>query len=379
MNSTTVVYGDPNNISIFESSEPYTIKNGTKILSTESYARELATVYEDFFDGIDSTSKFSLSAGENVVGKIHSINATELTLDVGQREFAYVSIDKDKLDVENFSVGQEVEAVIVEDQERSQWLKASITERIKKDIYDDMRDMESTKVYDAKVLCLSNNGYDLDISGLKVFMPGSLGGINKLVDFNSLVGKTIKVMTVKNNNSYSKYKNTLIVSHREYLKPLIPIEANKLEVGERYSGHVTDTTKFGIFVELEGGILTGLIHKDEFDEQLKDLFDANQVTPGVEIEFYLKEVVTPTRIILSRNPIQKEDLIKIEYKKNQEIEGKVTKLTRYGAFVKFRNDKNVSGLVHISKMKDIEVERGENVNCRIININNGKYDLEFIK
>lgn len=374
MNSTAV-YGDPNNITVFESEKPFTTKSGLKITSTEPYAKELAKVFEDYFSG-NTIKSYSLNAGEVVSGKIVSINKAEITLDVGHREFAYVSVDKDKINAEDFSIGQDIEVIILQNQERSEYLKASITEKVKKELYDDMSDWDSNKVYDAKVLQLSNNGYELDISGLKVFMPGSLGGINRLTNFNELVGKTIKVMTVKNNNSYSKYKNSLIVSHREYLKTLIPEKVQELELGDAYSGHVTDTTHFGVFVEFNE-VLTGLIHKDEFDEGLKELFDRGDVKPGVEIEFFLKEIINPKRIILSRNPVDLSEVNKkVEYKKGEIVKGRVTKLTKYGAFVKF--DKNTSGLVHVSKMEGVDVDRGDKVSCKIININNDKYDLEFV-
>ena len=374
MNSTEV-YGDPENISVFTAEQPFQTKSGLKILSTEPYAKDLAKSYEDYFNGVAPVKKYSLCTGEVVLGRIVSINEDEISLDLGHRELAYVSVDKDKLNPSDFSIGQEIEVIITQDQERSEYLKASITGKIRKELYDDMTDWDSNKVYDAKVLRLSNNGYDLDILGLDVFMPGSLGGINRLVDFNDLVGKTIKVMTVKNNNSYSKYKNTLIVSHREYLKTLIPIKLQDLVVGDKYTGKVTDTTHFGIFVEFNE-VLTGLIHKDEFDDGLKELFDNGDVKPGVEIEFFLKEIINPKRIILSRFEVDLTALKEVKYKKNEIVKGRVTKLTSYGAFVKF--DKNTSGLVHISKMKNVEVERNDKVECKIININNGKYDLSFV-
>ena len=361
-------------ISIFDITEPFTTKRGSKILSREPYAKELAEIYEAHFS--KESLNFSLTNGELIKGIITNISSSEISIDLNQREFAYVSISRDKLDVNNFHIGQEIEAIVIEDQESSTYLKASITDMLKKEIYDDMMDWKSTKVYPAKVLNLSNNGYDLDIHGIKVFMPGSLGGINKLVDFNTLVGKTINVMTVKNNNNYSKYKDTLIVSHREYLKSLIPNELAKLQVGERYSGFVTDTTKFGIFVEFNE-VLTGLIHKDEFDEQLKELFDTNKIESGIEIEFYLKEVVTASRIILSRKEVEISHKEKIKYTKGDKVKGRVSKVTTYGAFIKFES--GVSGLLHISKMKDVELVKGDLVNCAIINVNNDKYDLDIIK
>ena len=100
-------------------------------------------------------------------------------------------------------------------------------------------------------------------------MPGSLGGVNKLHDFNVLVGKELVVMPI----TYSRDKETIVVSHREYLRTLIPsaIEELKENIKDKVVGFVTGTTKFGIFAEFNQ-CLTGLIPKAELDESTQELF-----------------------------------------------------------------------------------------------------------
>ena len=324
-------------------------------------------------EGTINNKSYNVDLYDNVKGVISSITKDEILLQINDKECAYIDIKKDKLS-EEYQVGDEVEAMITELPVNGSHIKASITEKIKNDLYKDMLDYKSKTVYDAKVTGLSsNNGYELLIDGVKVFMPGSLGGINRLTDFESLLGKTIKVMSIKNNNSYSKYNKELIVSHREYLKSLIPNEIEKLVIGNTYTGRVTDVAKFGIFVEFND-VLTGLIHKDEFDDIIAEHFNKKEIVPGTEVVFYLKEVVSNNRIILSRlKPDERRESKREKYKVDDIVKGKVTHIAKYGAFVKF--DKNKSGLLHNSNMKGLELEVDQKLECKILNINSGKYDL----
>lgn len=261
MNEAKVTYGDPSNISMFEENgnSDIVLENG-KLLSKEPYAEELLKLYNESFTKIPTN--LDINIGDSVTGKIARISQSDILLDFGGKEFAYISIEKDKLNPASYKIGEEISALIVDTQG---YLKASVVEQVKASLYSEMKGEGNKTVYDAEVIDLTQNGFILNIEGVKVFMPGSLGGINMLTDFKSLVGKTIKVMPIKNENRYSKHKDQLIVSHREYLQTLIPAELEKLEIGAVYTGSVTGTKDYGIFVEFNN-VLTGMIYKDSFDD-----------------------------------------------------------------------------------------------------------------
>lgn len=375
------IYGDPNNIAVFDLENPNEKKHKKqKILCNESYRDELLSAYENFEEGNINSDNFDLSTGSNINGTIVSINQNDIVLDIGAKYNVYISVEKEKVNLEDFSIGDELNVSVIST--KGNFIKGSMVEYTRAKIYEEMRSTGEKSIYAAKVLELSENGYILDIQGVKVFMPGSLGGINKLLDFSSLVGKTINVMTVNNNNKYSKFKDQLIVSHRDYLKTLIPEEIEKLEIGSVYTGAVTDTTKFGVFIEFavdanSPTVLTGLIHKDDFDELLLELFDTKQVQPGTKIDFYLKEVVSNSRIILSRNVLDTEKEEKNAIKKGDIIKGRITHIVKYGAFVSLGNKK--SGLIHINKIEDIsKLNQGDSVDVKILDIQGNKYDLDIV-
>jgi ribosomal protein S1 len=173
--------------------------------------------------------------------------------------------------------------------------------------------------------------------------------------------------------SYSLEKNTIIVSHREYLNTLIPNAIDDLNenIKDQLTGVVTGTTKFGVFAEFNK-CLTGLIPNTELDEETLERFNKYEIKPGDEISFWTKEIINDKKIILTQMG-PKEDLwdkIDEKYKPMMIAPGIVTKVTKYGAFVEL--EKGISGLIHKTKLKETSLDRGDKVNIRIQAVNSSE-------
>ena len=80
---------------------------------------------------------------------------------------------------------------------------------------------------------------------------------------------------------FSKEKDTIVVSHREYLRTMIPTTIDNLEetIKEPRTGFVTGTTKFGIFAQFDE-CLTGLIPKVELTEDTQRALEKGSIKPG---------------------------------------------------------------------------------------------------
>ena len=177
----------------------------------------------------------------------------------------------------------------------------------------------------ATVKSINPAGYDIEINRdgycIQAFMPNTLAGVNKLWDPESIIGKSFEVCV----ESFSDEKGTYIVSRRKYLSSLIPVEIKKLNTETVYSGHVTGTTKFGVFVEFNE-CLTGMVHITNINPIFADKLD--QIMPGTQIEFYVKEIIRD-KIILTQ--ILKESLwdsISI----GQKIDGIVKEIKSFKSF-----------------------------------------------
>ena len=208
-------------------------------------------------------------------------------------------------------------------------------------------------------------------------MPGSLGGLNKLHDFNSLVGKEIIVMPI----TFSNEKDTIVVSHREYLRTMIPTRIFELEenIKEVRTGFVTGSTKFGVFAQFDD-CLTGLIPRVELDEATQKALDNKTINPGDEITFWAKEIISEKKIILSQlgPKIDIWDGVDEKYKPMMITKGTVTKITSYGAFVEL--EKGISGLIHKSKLKAANLTKGDVIDIKIgsVNVSDRKITMNIV-
>jgi len=356
------------------------VPHGVKLMCNESYAPDVLAMY-----GVtDATLKKAQLTEDKVDyttrGEISFISEdrTRALIDIQSKHTAYCVLTKEPdYIVEQLKVGMEIDVKI----------KTSKTGDVIASISDALMEVKLKEIKDAignssigftgKVKELIHGGYWVDVAGIKCFMPGSLGGLNKLHDFNAIVGKDLIVMPI----TFSKEKDTVVVSHREYLRTMIPttIENLKENIKEEKVGFVTGTTKFGVFAEFDE-CLTGLIPKAELSEEYQNALNDKSIKPGDEIKFWTKEIITDRKIILSQlgPKIDLWDGADEKYKPMMVTEGKVTKLTSYGAFVEL--EKGISGLVHKSKLKNREIAKGDIINVKIgsVNVNDRKITMNIV-
>lgn len=349
------------------------VPHGTKILSTDSNVIEFLSLY-----GLTTEVEKSIKKCEDkkeyiTQGEVLRITKDKLgkkesaLIDVGSKFTAFCPLDKEINEiVEQLEVGMMVDVKVKTSSNGT--ILASISDAIDEVRFSEILNSIGNKSvgFNGKIVELINGGYWVDLSGIKCFMPGSLAGLNKLWDFESLVGKTLIVMPI----SYSDEKKTLIVSHREYLNTLIPGEIEDLHenIKNKIEGIVTGTTKFGIFAEFNS-CLTGLIPNTELDEETLSMFNHNKIKPGDTISFWTKDIINDKKIILTQKGPREDiwDNVEEKYKPMMIVPGIVTKVAKYGVFVEL--EKGISGLIHKTKLKDVSLDKGDKVNIRIQSIN----------
>jgi ribosomal protein S1 len=288
------------------------------------------------------------------------INGQYLVFDGGFKD--YVRIDNrpnESKYLKNTNVGDSVDVFVTEINNTNFIIKGSISEIYESKARKSLTSLQEGVSVKAYVRELTPAGYNIDLNyegvTLPGFMPNTLAGINKLHDQSSILGKTFDVMI----ESFSRDEGTYIVSRRKYLQTLIPQSIKELEYGVVYTGHVTGTTDFGVFVEFKE-CLTGMIHKTNIDPEWADKLSS--ISPGFEIEFYIKEIVKD-KIILTQ--ILREslwDTIKV----GQIFSGKIRDIKSFGALVILDDETN--GLIHTSEMEKSSrrLSTGEQVKVRVI-------------
>jgi len=157
----------------------------------------------------------------------------------------------------------------------------------------------------------------------------------------------------------------------------------KYPVGQRVVGTVTKITDFGAFVKLEDGV-EGLVHVSELDwghvAHPRDV-----LKQGDEVEVKILSVDPQERRIslsireLKANPWR---MFVDEYSIDQVIEGEITEIKDFGAFMKITDD--VDGLIHVSEISDERIATpqdvlsvGDKVQAKIIGINEDKKQVRL--
>ncbi len=210
-----------------------------------------------------------------------------------------------------------------------------------------MKQIENpTQAYTAKILETNKGGFFVEVQGIEAFMPGSLAAPNKIMDFQSYVGKEVIVMI----EDFLKEMNSFIVSHKKYLSHALPILISKLDTSKQYSGIVTGCSKFGIFLEFDE-LFTGLLHISKMDEQTKIQFNARNIKVGEKINFYIFEITKDNRIILTQeSPEEKLNKIQnfILESKDKIIETNIAAIMNFGIIVNYGE---INGLIPIADFK----------------------------
>jgi small subunit ribosomal protein S1 len=137
--------------------------------------------------------------------------------------------------------------------------------------------------------------------------------------------------------------------------------ASRYTTGTHVSGIVRNLTSYGAFVEIEEGI-DGMVHVSDMSWTRKINHPSELLKKGDKVDAVVLEVdPAQQRIALGMKQLADDPWRQIEqkYKVGDIVEGKVSKLASFGAFVQLQDD--IDGLVHISQVSEERVEKIKNV------------------
>lgn len=302
--------------------------------------------YQEMVKMYDLDNIFVPEKGQVVSAKLTNKTANQYVFTVGGCKDDIRIEDRlsESKYLKSSTIGDIVDVLITEVNHETYFIRGSVAALYESRAHQNLKSLEEGKPVSVTVKSLNPAGYEVEISHggvtLPGFMPNTLAGINKLHDPSSIVGQTFDVMI----ESYAEQEGTYIVSRRKYLHTLIPAAIKSLNYGEVYSGHVTGTTPFGVFVEFND-CLTGMIHKANVNPEWQEKLTS--IRPGFQIEFYIKEVIKD-KIILTQ--ILRETLWDT-VKNGQVIEGSVKDVKQFGTLVNL--DDETVGLIHTSEMEKL--------------------------
>ena len=215
-------------------------------------------------------------------------------------------------------------------------------------------------------------GLILDL-GVRGFLPASLVDIRRVHNLDEFKGQTLECKVIELNRS----RNNVVLSRRAVLeeerKEVREQILGRLQPGMIVEGKISNIVDFGAFVDLEG--IDGLIHISELSWSHVN-HPSEVLSIGETVRVKVLDIDrNRQRISLGLKQTQEDPWQKVlnEYRVGAVLEGKVTKVVAFGAFVEIVP--GVEGLVHISELAEHHVESpgdvvtpGQEVWVRILEI-----------
>ncbi|MCL2756526.1 MAG: 30S ribosomal protein S1 [Coriobacteriia bacterium] len=314
---------------------------------------ELDDIDDALFNEMIDKTITDFDEGDLVTGLVVKIEHDEVLLDIGFKSEGVIpsrelSIRRDADPSEIVTPGERIEALVLQKEDKDGRLilskKRAEYERAWIDIEKKFTTGENVI---GEVIEVVKGGLILDI-GLRGFLPASLVDLRRVKDLECFTGEKIEARVIE----MDRNRNNVVLSRRVVLEEGRKNERSeileKLTKGMRLKGAVSSIVDFGAFVDLGG--IDGLVHISELSWNHVS-HPSEVVKVGDEVEVEVLEVdMNRERISLGLKQTTEDpwrQLIK-NYPVGAILEGKVTKLLSFGAFVELGN--TVEGLVHISEM-----------------------------
>lgn len=301
-----------------------------------------------------SDSVKQLTTGEVVHGTILSIKKHEVLIDLGPLGVGLVPRREVSMS-NNYAEGDEVTASVVEVELDNGYSLLSMRKAARDRGWDEVAaKLESGEIVTVTPYDANRGGLLAEYEGVRGFLPVSqlsaehyprVGSSDKdeiLQRLNTLVNKEIRVRIL----DADRKANKLIFSEKEAIKEGLAERFEKLSVGDTVKGIVTGVVDFGVFVNVEG--IEGLIHISEISwERVNNPSDYVKVGQTVEAKII---AIDKERLSLSMKQLTKDPwLDEVEqFKSGEDVEGTVTRITPFGAFVQL--SPAVEALVHVSEL-----------------------------
>ncbi len=337
---------------------------------------------EELLDQHDYTSP---QVGDIRQGVILSISPQGIIVDLNlKRDGLVPPSDLAKLDAEErdaLQVNDELFVYVLNTDKPDSLLVSINLARLNQDWIKAEEMLESGEIVETEVIGYNKGGAIVPFGRLRGFVPIShltemspgMGDRRRQQRLAQLRGQTLPLKVIEVN----RRRRRLVLSQREAQKEWDAKRRAELletlEEGQTVTGRVSGMRDFGAFVNLGGA--DGLIHISQLAwhrvEHPREVLNI-----GDEIEVYVMRIDQETqRVSLSRkrtlpNPWQ---TVTERYHENQLVEGKITRLVDYGAFVEI--EPGIEGLLHVSQLSRGTVENvsdvvqeGETHLLRIVNI-----------
>jgi len=316
-----------------------------------------------------STDDNGLKRGDLIEGTITSTSPTAITVDIGDgREGTIPGRELERMrrkTLESLEDGERILVFVVNPNDHEGNIILSINRAIEEMDWTNAEEYRKDEtVYEGNVAGYNKGGLIVRFGSLRGFVPQSqiadsrqrsISGDTPEKRFGGMVNEKIFVKVMEVDRS----RNRLILSERaatrERREQRKEELIEELTVGEVREGRVVSLEDFGAFVDVGGA--EGLVHLTEIAwKHVTHPRDVLKVGQTVKVEVIS---VDPKRkrigLSIKRQEADPWDEVATTFQVGDLVKGRVTKLTKFGAFAQLIDAEEIEGLVHISELSENRV------------------------
>ena len=336
-----------------------------EVYATMSEEIKVAEGKEESFEELLNQSFKTLNTGEKVTGIVTAITNTEVQVDVGAKQSAYIKLselsdDPTAKPEDIVKVGDEIETYIVRVNDIEGYAELSKKRLDAQKIWENIENaVEEKTVLEGTVTEENKGGIVVSVKGIRVFVPASQSGQPRGADLASMIKQKVQLRITEVNRARRRVVGSIRSVSDEARKAAQEQVWGSIEVGKRYTGTVKSMTSYGVFVDIGG--VDGMVHISELSwSRIKNPAEVCKVGDTLEV-YVIAFDAEKHKISLgvkdrSLNPW---DLFMSKYAVGDTAEVRIVKLMTFGAFAEVVP--GVDGLIHISQIADRRIEKPEDV------------------
>ncbi len=297
-------------------------------------------LYEETFKAVNDN--------EMVHGTIVGLTKTDAVVNIGYKSDGLISLNEFR-DLTDVKVGDEIEVLIVEKEDRDGHLNLSRKLARQQRAWEKIVEVYKTgEIVTGYVTSKTKGGLIVDLYGMETFLPGSQIDVKPVTDYDQFVNKTMEFKVVKINEII----RNAVVSHKALIESDLEAQRteiiSKLEKGQILEGTIKNVTDFGAFIDLGG--LDGLLYITDISwgriNHPSEVLQNGQKLNVAVLDFDDEK----KRISLGLKQLTPHpwDALPDTIVEGNKVKGKVVNIEDYGAFLEV--EPGIEGLVHVSEI-----------------------------
>jgi len=323
----------------------------------ERFYKQVVNTKLSMDDLLASSQIVKIKAGETVEGVVTSVRKNEIWVDLGANGIGVIF--RREAGSGAMSEGDTITASVVDPELDEGYALLSMRKAAKDRGWGELqRVFDEQEIIEVIAYDANRGGLLIELEGIRGFLPVSqlaaehyprVSDADKdeiLTKLNALINRPLRVRILDVNRK----DNKLIFSEKEAVRDDMQSRLASLKVGDEVEGVVTGVIDFGAFVNVDG--IEGLVHISEISwERVED--PRKYVKIGDKIKAKIISI-DKDRLSLSIKQMSSDPWLSEvkEFKQGSQVEGKITRITPFGAFVQL--SPSVEALVHVSEMSDDE-------------------------